>query len=154
MIKLNQIDKNKEFYIVKTTQQQLKFLSIFEFLIFLATFSFMGLDVYAQHYLAQNPEIVVHKTFSFLPLMIGLVVLVSFFISMIIKVRSVLQFSVVCLLALVQLWLSYCFLSSGAYPFLEYSASLGTVIFIVLSGLHFHVGHRLMNVLNQQEFVL
>ena len=138
---------------MKTTQQQLKFFGVFELLIFFATFSFVGLDVYAQQYLAQNPQIDVHKTFSFLPLLIGLVVLIIF-LSIIIKVRSVSQFSVACLLALVQLWLSYCFLSSGAYPFFEYSASLGMAVFILLSGLHFYVGHRLMKALNQQEFVL
>ena len=72
---------------MKTTQQQLKFFGVFELLIFFATFSFVGLDVYAQQYLAQNPQIDVHKTFSFLPLLIGLVVLIIFFMSIIIKVR-------------------------------------------------------------------
>lgn len=139
---------------MKTTQQQLKFFGVFELLIFLATFSFIGLDIYAQQYLAQNPQVDVHKAFSFLPLLIGLVVLIIFFISIIVKVRSILQFSVACLLALVQLWLSYCFLSSGAYPFFEYSASLGMAVFVMLSGLHFYVGHRLMKALNQHEFVL
>ena len=138
---------------MKTVKQQFYMLGFFELLIFLASFLFMGLDFYAQYYLSQNPQIDVHKTFSFLPLIVGLVVLVVFFISIIIKVRSILQFSVVCILALVQLWLSFSFLSSGSHPDLEYSESLGMLYFAILSGLHFYVAKRLLQALNQHEFI-
>ena len=139
---------------MKTAKQQLRTLGVSEFLIFLASFLFVGLDIYAQRYLAQDPEFEYPKQMSFLPLILGFVVLIVFFISIIVKVRSILQFSVVCVLTMVQLWLSFCFLSSGSYPFLEYSETSGIVYFAVLSGLHFYIAKRMMQALNAHEFVM
>ena len=138
---------------MKTVRRQLWYLGIVELVIFFGTFLFIALDFYAQQYRTHLPQLADSQQMSFLSMMIGFVIFLVFFIVVIRKVRSILQFSVVCVLTLVQLWITYSFLSSGAYSYLEYSVSLGMSWFVILSGLHLYIAKRILQTLNEHEFV-
>lgn len=139
---------------MKSIVEQLNYLSILEVLIVLGSFLFSSINFYINQNFVNSTQIGLPVQTPLLILIIGFVVLILFFIGVVMKVRSISHFSAVCILTLVQLWLTYRFLSVGVDIDLAYSFLFTTVYFLLLSAVHFYIAHKIMKNLERREFII
>ena len=129
------------------------YLALSELILAISACLFWLFDLSSAHEIAQHPVVELQQEMPMIQAILAFVLLGVFFIYMMLRVKSLLQFSVAGVMVLVQMWISFLFIGSGSDSVMTSTSLLSLSLFGILTVLHFFLAKLSLKALHQHEFV-